>query len=176
MAEEEDRYLIDNFPVIKLWRERREEILPLLIPENQRLQDDVDIALCTSVTASTLECNELLNSIGRGLQDVPDDQLSSLVDGVVLLAIKNRLHVLDEAAKAPASLRSARAQEVKDPLFGRKQRSKRYRSPTPFPIIKEDSSEEEVEEETGNAVSTDGFEVAAGEQDAEVEDSQRGTP
>ena len=144
--------MIDNFPVIKLWRERREEILPLLIPENQRLQDDVDIALCTSVTASTLECNELLNSIGRGLQDVPDDQLSSLVDGVVLLAIKNRLHVLDEAAKAPASLRSARAQEVKDPLFGRKQRSKRYRSPTPFPIIKEDSSEEEVEEERENAL------------------------
>ena len=120
MAEEEDRFLIDNFPVIKLWRERREEILPLLIPENQRLQDDVDIALCTSMTVSTLECNELLNSIGRGLQDVPDNQLSSLVDGVVLLAIKNRLHVLDEAAKAPASLSSARAQEVKDPLFGRK--------------------------------------------------------
>ena len=126
---------------------------------------------------------------------------------MVLLAIKNRLHVLDEAAKAPASLRSARAQEVKDPLFGRKQRSKRYRSPTPFPkledsppIIKEDSSEEaipspegfrrmqivedddseeeeeEVEEEAEHAASTDGFEVAAGEQDAEVEDSQRGTP
>ncbi len=102
---------------------------------------------------------------------------------MVLLAIKNRLHVLDEAAKAPASLRSARAQEVKDPLFGRKQRSKRYRSPTPFPkledsppIIKEDSSEEEVEEEAENAASTDGSEVAAGEQDAEVEDSQRGTP